>query len=60
MTNNHVRHLSGILLAAAMFSAHPCPVISQDLESRSPSTLRSKGDYSSATDRAEEHTALTQ
>jgi hypothetical protein len=60
MTNNHVRHLSGILLVAAMFSAHPCPVISQDLESRSPSTLRSKGDYSSAPDRAEEHTALTQ
>jgi hypothetical protein len=60
MTNNHVRHLSGILLVAAIFSAHPYPVFSQDLESRFPSTLRSKGDYSYAPDQAEEHTALTQ
>ena len=60
MTNNHVRRLSGILLAAAIFSVHPCPISSQELESRSSSTLRWKVDYSSAPDRAERHTTLTE
>jgi hypothetical protein len=59
MTNNHVRRLSGILLAAAIFSVHPCPMFSQELESRSPSTLRSKVDSSSAPDQAEKHPTLT-
>jgi len=60
MTNNHVRRLSGILLAAAIFSVHPCPISSQELESRSSSTLRWKVDYSSAPDQAERHTTLTE
>ena len=50
MTNNRVHrgHLSGILLvAAAILSAHPCAVFSQDLESRSASTQRSQGNPSS-------------
>jgi hypothetical protein len=60
MTNNHVGRLSGILLAAAIFSVHPGPIFSQELESRSPSTLRSKADSSSAPDQAEKHTTLTE
>jgi hypothetical protein len=59
MTNNHVRRLSGTLLAAAIFCVHPCPVFSQELESQSPSTLRSKVDSPSAPVQADEHTALT-
>jgi hypothetical protein len=54
MTNRRVScgHLCSILLvAAALFSADPCPVLSQDLESRSPSTLRSENDPSSVSDR---------
>jgi len=60
MTNNHVRPLSCILLAAAIFSVHPCPIFSQELESRSPSTMRSKVDSSSAPDQAQKHTTLTE
>jgi hypothetical protein len=62
MTNDRVRfgHLSGILLVAvAIFSAHPCAVFSQDLESRSPSTLRSQDDSSSVPDQAKQHTPIT-
>jgi hypothetical protein len=59
MTNNHLRHLSGILLAAAIFLAHPCPVFAQDSESRSPSSLRSRGVSLSAPRQAEKPTALT-
>ena len=61
MTNNRVRsgRLSGILLvAAAIFSAHPCLVFSQDLESRSPFTLRSQDDSSSAPEQADKHLSL--
>src|SRR5258706_14883269 len=53
MTNTRVNrgHLSGILLvAAAILSAHPCAIFSQDLESRSPSTRRSQDDSSSVPD----------
>jgi len=60
MTNNHVRRLSGILLAAAIFSVHPCAIFSQEVENRSPSTLRSKVDSLSAPDQAEKHTTLTE
>jgi hypothetical protein len=56
---NHVKHLSGILLAAAIFSVHPCPILSQELESRSPS-LCSNVDSLSAPDQAEKHTTLTE
>jgi hypothetical protein len=58
MTNNRVNrgHLSGILLvAAAILSAHPCAVFSQDLESRSPSTRRSPDDSSSVPDPDKDH-----
>jgi hypothetical protein len=61
MTNNRVRsgRLSGILLmAAAIFSADPCLVFSQDLESRSPSTLRSQDDSSSVIEKTEKRTPL--
>jgi hypothetical protein len=61
MTNNRVRsgRLSGMLLvAAAVFYAHPCLVFSQDLESRSPSTLRSQDDSSSVPEQAKKHVAL--
>ena len=61
MTNNRVGsgRLSGILLvAAAIFSAHPCLVFSQDLESRSPFTLRSQDDSSSAPEQADKHMHL--
>jgi hypothetical protein len=56
MTSHRLRfgNLSGILLAAAaIISASPCALFSQDLESRSPSTLRSQDDYSAVSDRAE-------
>src|SRR4029077_17745994 len=55
MTSHRLRfgNLSGILLAAtAIISADPCALFSQDLESRSPSTLRSQDDYSAVSDRA--------
>src|SRR5260370_33629755 len=58
MTNNRVRfgRLSGILLVgSAIFSALPCLVFSQDLESRSPFTLRSQDDSSSAPGQADKH-----
>jgi len=61
MTNNRVGsgRLSGILLiAAAIFSAHPCLVFSQDLESRSPFPLRSQDDSSSAPEQADKHMHL--
>jgi hypothetical protein len=59
MTNNRVSrgHLPGILLvAAAIWSAHPCAVFSQDLESRSPATWRSQGDPRSVPDQDRDHT----
>jgi hypothetical protein len=55
MTSHRLRfgNLSAILLAAtAIISADPCALFSQDLESRSPSTLRSQDDYSAVSDRA--------
>jgi hypothetical protein len=55
MTSHHLRfgNLSGILLAAtAIISADPRALFSQDLESRSPSTLRSQDDYSAVSDLA--------
>ena len=58
MTSHRLRfgNLSGILLAAtAIISADPCALFSQDLESRSPSTLRSQNDYSAVSDRAKKH-----
>ena len=58
MTNHRLRFgkLSGILLAAtAIISADPCALFSQELESRSPSTLRSQDDYSAVSDRAKKH-----
>jgi hypothetical protein len=61
MTHNHVnrRHLSGIpLLAAAILSCYPCAVFSQDLESRSPSTQRSRDLRSSVLDRDKDRTSL--
>jgi len=60
MTNNRVRfgRLSGMLLVAgAMFSAHPRLLFSQELESRSPSTLRSRDDSSSVPEQAKKHEA---
>jgi len=60
MTNNHVRRLSGVLWAAAIFSVRPCPIFSQQLESQCPSTPRSKVDSLSAPDQAEKHTTLTE
>jgi hypothetical protein len=46
--------LSGtMLVAAAIFSVHPCAVFSQDLESRSPSTVRLKDDFSTMPEKAE-------
>jgi hypothetical protein len=49
-------HVSGILLvSAAIFFVHPCAVFSQDLEDRSPSTLRPQNDFSSVPDQAERH-----
>src|SRR5579864_6445350 len=58
MTSHRLRfgNLSGILLAAtAIISADPCALFSQDLESRSPSTLRSQDDYSIVSGRAQKH-----
>jgi hypothetical protein len=53
---NRFGHLSGILLvAAAIFSVHPCAVLSQELESRPPSTLRSQDDSPSVRDQAKNH-----
>jgi hypothetical protein len=60
MTNNRVRsgRLSGLLVAAAIVSAHPYVVLSQDLQSRSPSTLPSQDDSSSVPDLAKKHMSL--
>jgi hypothetical protein len=61
MTNYRLRfgHVSGTLLvAAAIFAVPPCVVFSQDLESRSPSTVRSEDDSLSVPNRAEKHTSL--
>jgi hypothetical protein len=61
MTNNRVNrgHLSGILLvAAAILSAHPLAVFSQDLESRFSSTQRAQEDPSSAPGRDKDQTQL--
>jgi hypothetical protein len=58
MTNHRVRfgYLSGTLLvAAAICSALPCAVFSQNLESRSTSTQRSQDDSSSVSDEAKNH-----
>jgi hypothetical protein len=63
MMNNRVKlgRLSGILLVvAALLSAHPCAVFSQDVESRSPSTLRSQDDSSSVSDQTKNHMPLTE
>ncbi len=59
MTSHRLRfgNLLGILLAAAaIIAADPCALFSQDLESRSPSTLRSQDDYSAVSDRAKKRT----
>ena len=61
MTNNRVNrgHLSGILLvAAAILSAHPCAVFSQDVETLSASARRLKSDPSSLPDQDKDHTHL--
>src|SRR5260370_2211553 len=61
MTNIRVGFgcLSGILLiGAAILSAPPRLVFSQDLESRSPFTLRSQDDSSSAPGQADKHMHL--
>jgi len=61
MTNNRVNrgHLSGILLvAAAILSAHPLAVFSQDLESRFSSTQRAQEDPSSVPGRDKDQTQL--
>jgi len=60
MTNHHNRlgHLSGVLLAAAIISAHPCTVFSQDVGSQFPSTLRPQNDSSSAPDQTKKHAKL--
>jgi hypothetical protein len=58
MTSHRLRfgNLSGILLAAtAIISADPCALFSQDLESRSPTTVRSQDDYSAVSHRAKNH-----
>src|SRR5882757_11156992 len=58
MTSHRLRfgNLSGILLAvAAIISADPCALFSQDVESRSPSTLRSRDDSSAVSDGAKKH-----
>src|SRR5580704_15997884 len=61
MTNNRVNrgHLSGILLvAAAILSAHPYAVFSQDVESLFPSARRLKYDPSSLPDQDKDHRPL--
>ena len=61
MTNNRVNrgHLSGILLvAAAILSAHPLAVFSQELESRFSSTQRAQEDPSSVPGRHKDQTPL--
>jgi len=61
MTNNCVNrgHLSGILLvAAAILSAHPYAVFSQDVESLFPSARRLKYDPSSLPDQDKDHPPL--
>jgi hypothetical protein len=61
MTNNRAnrRHLCRILLvAAAILSAHPPAVFSQDLESRSSSTRRSSDDSSSVPAEDKNHAPL--
>jgi hypothetical protein len=60
MTNNRVRfgRLSGLLVAAAIVSAHPCAVFSQDLESRSSSSSPSPVDSSSAPGATKKHISL--
>jgi hypothetical protein len=55
MTNDRLRFGYILLVAAAVFSADPCPVLSQDLESRSSSTLGSENHPSSGFDQAEKH-----
>jgi hypothetical protein len=58
MPNHRLRsaNLLGILLAAtAIISADPCALFSQDLESRSPSTLRSQDDYSAVSNSTKKH-----
>ena len=62
MTNTRDRfgHSSGIvLIAAAIFSAYPCTVFSQDLGTRSPTTLRSQDAASSVPDHAKQPPPLT-
>jgi hypothetical protein len=61
MTNNRVNrgHLSGILLvAAAILSAHPPAVFSQDFESRFSSTQRIQEDPSAVPGRDKDQTPL--
>jgi hypothetical protein len=62
MTNHPVRftHFSGILLVAAtIVSARPCAVFAQELESRSPSNLRSLDDSFSVPDQAKQHSPMS-
>jgi hypothetical protein len=60
MTKNRVTvgRLFGILVAAAMFSARPCVVLSQDSERLSPRTLLSQDDSSFVVDQANKHMSL--
>jgi len=61
MTNHRVRfgRLSGLVVAAAIVSVHPCALFSQHLETRSPSALRSQDDSSAPPEPAKKHTSLT-
>ena len=58
MTNHRLRfgNLPGILLAAAaIISADPCAVFSQDLQSQSPSVPHSQNGFSSLSDQAKKY-----
>ena len=61
MTNHRVRfrRLSGLVVAAAIVSVHPCALFSQDLETRSLSALRSQDDSSAAPGPAKKRMSLT-
>ena len=61
MTKNRLQcgHSTILLVAAAILSAHPRAVFSQDLESRSASTLPSSDDPSSVPDHARKTMPLT-
>jgi hypothetical protein len=61
MTSNRVKygHSAILLVAAAILSAHPRAALSQGLESRFPSSLRSHDDFSSVPDQARKTMPLT-